>query len=223
MVRRRILIAMLALSLGLLVRPVAVSTTVACSCAMDPDPIGAAAEDPQQAVFTGVVQAPTGAGTPVVLTRWFEEPAAPPVVWLDNAGFEDPMGGMCGTNRPPADTEWIFVAYRDPAGKFGVNLCTTQAALDTDQGQALLKQAEAVFGPAPPIPLASADPVPVATTPPVSAPTEMPGASADPVARTDSQPIPAGVLLMVAGAGLVAALGAGVLLLARRRGGGDAG
>lgn len=162
--RRRILIAMLALSLGLLVRPVAVSSTFACSCAMDPDPIGTAAADPQQAVFTGVVQPPTAAGTPVVLTRWFGAPAPQQVVWLDNAGFEDPMGGMCGTTRPPANSEWIFVAYRDPAGKFGVNLCSTHAALDTDQGQQLLQAATDIMGdpaipPEPEPAAAPADPV----------------------------------------------------------------
>ena len=207
------------MSLGLLVRPVAVAPTVACSCAMDPDPIGAAAGDPRQAVFSGVVQPPTADGTPVVLTRWFGATAPQPVVWLDNAGFEDPMGGMCGTNRPPAGSEWIFVAYRDQAGKFGVNLCSVQAALDTEQGQRLLDEAQAVFGPAPPVPVATVEPVPVATTPPVPAPTARPVASGDPVvaARSDGQPIPAGVLLMAGGAGLVIALGAALLVLARRR------
>jgi hypothetical protein len=154
MQRRRILVAMLALTVGLLVRPIAVPPAIACSCAMDPDPIGAAAQDPQQAVFTGVVQAPAAQGTPVVLTRWFRDPMPQPVVWLDNAGFEDPMGGSCGTTRPPANTEWIFAAYRTEDGKFGVNLCSTHAPLDTDQGKHLLQAAIEIMGqpavPAPP-------------------------------------------------------------------------
>ena len=53
-----------------------------------------AARDPEQAVFTGVVQEPAAQGTPVVLTRWFRGAAPQAVVWLDNAGFEDPFGGM---------------------------------------------------------------------------------------------------------------------------------
>ena len=190
--RRRILIAMLALSLGLLVRPVAVSSTIACSCAMDPDPIGAAAQDPQQAVFSGVVQPPTAAGTPVVLTRWFGAPAPQPVVWLDNAGFEDPMGGMCGTTRPPANTEWIFVAYRDDVGKFGVNLCSTQAALDTDQGQQLLQAATDIMG-APSIP---PEPEPAAAPP---------------------DPLLGGVVPLVIGLIVLLALMAGIFVMGRRR------
>ena len=74
--RRRILVAMLALSLGLLVRPVAVGSVVACSCVQDADPIVTAARDPLQAVFTGVVHEPAAQGTPVVLTRWFRGPRA---------------------------------------------------------------------------------------------------------------------------------------------------
>ena len=160
MARRRILVAMVALSLALLVRPVAVAPVAACSCAMDPDPIGLAAADPLQDVFTGVVQPPTAAGTPVALTRWFGGPAPQPAVWLDNAGFEDPLGGMCGTTRPPPDTEWIFVAWRDQVGKFAVNMCSTQAALDTDQGQQLLQAAIEIMGPplVPPAPEAGGSP-----------------------------------------------------------------
>ena len=85
--RRRILVAMLALSLGLLVRPVAVGSVVACSCVMDADPMATAARDPEQAIFTGVVQEPAAQGTPVVLTRWFRGAAPQAVVWLDNHGL----------------------------------------------------------------------------------------------------------------------------------------
>ncbi len=155
--RLRILIAMLALTLGLLVRPVAVGSVVACSCVMDADPIVTAARDPQQAIFTGVVQEPAAQGTPVVLTRWFRGAAPQAVVWLDNAGFEDPFGGMCGTARPPANSEWIFAAYPAEAGKFGVNLCSPHAALATPEGQRMLQSATEVLGP-PAVPVAQPDP-----------------------------------------------------------------
>jgi hypothetical protein len=145
--RRRILVAMLALSIGLLVRPIAVTSVFACSCVMDDDPIRTASNDPQQSIFTGVVQGPAAQGTPVVLTRWFGGPAPQGVVWLDNAGFDDPFGGTCGTTRPPANTEWIFAAYRAEMGKFGVNMCSPHAALDTPEGQRMLRTATEVLGP----------------------------------------------------------------------------
>ncbi len=155
--RRRILVAMLALSLGLLVRPVAVGSVVACSCVQDADPIVTAARDPQQAVFTGVVHEPAARGTPVVLTRWFRGPVPQPVVWLDNAGFEDPFGGTCGTTRPPANTEWIFAAYRTEEGTLGVSSCSPHAALATDEGQRMLESVTNVLGP-PAVPVAEPDP-----------------------------------------------------------------
>jgi hypothetical protein len=155
--RRRILVAILALSLGLLVRPVAVGSTVACSCAMDADPMLTAARDPAQAIFTGVVGAPVAVGTPVVLTRWFRGPAAGAVVWLDNEGFEDPFAGMCGTPRPPANTEWIFAAWPSEGGKFRVDMCSQHAQLGTESGQQMLQTVTTVLGP-PAVPIAQPDP-----------------------------------------------------------------
>lgn len=182
---------MLALSLGLLVRPVAVGPVVACSCVMDADPILTAARDPQQVVFTGVVQAPAAEGTPVVLTRWFRGPAPQAVVWLDNEGFEDPFGGMCGTARPPANTEWIFGAYRAESGKFGVNMCSPHAALATDEGQRMLQSVTSVLGP-PAVPIAQPE-------------------------SNGPDPVLGGVVAIVVG--LVALLGlvAGMFLVAGRR------
>ena len=155
--RRRILVAILALSLGLLVRPVAVGSAVACSCAMDADPMLTAARDPAQAIFTGVVGAPVAVGTPVLLTRWFRGPAPGAVVWLDNEGFEDPFAGMCGTPRPPADTEWIFAAWPSERGKFRVDMCSQHAALGTESGQQMLETVTKVLGP-PAVPVAQPDP-----------------------------------------------------------------
>lgn len=192
MARRRILVAILALTVGLLVRPVAVSTVVACSCAMDADPIVTAARDPQQAIFTGVVQGPAAQGTPVVLTRWFRGAAPQAVVWLDNAGFEDPFGGMCGTTRPPANSEWIFAAYLAESGKFGVNMCSPHAALATPEGQRMLQSAMDVLGP-PAVPVAQPDP----------------GESSDPVLG--------GVVAILVGLVALTGLAAGIFLVAGRR------
>lgn len=190
--RRRILIAMLALSLGLLVRPVAVGSVVACSCVADADPIVTAARDPQRAIFTGVVQDPVAEGTPVVLTRWFRGAAPGAVVWLDNAGFEDPFAGMCGTARPPADSEWIFAAHRAESGRFGVDLCSPHAALGTPEGQRMLQSATNVLGP-PAVPVAQPDP----------------GGSPDPVLT--------GVIAILVGIVALTGLAAGIFLVAGRR------
>ena len=190
--RRRIFVAMLALSLGLIVRPVAVGSAVACSCVMDADPIATAARDPEQAIFTGVVQEPAAQGTPVVLTRWFRGAAPQAVVWLDNAGFEDPFGGMCGTARPPANSEWIFVAYRAEAGTFGVNLCSPHAALATPEGQRMLQSAMAELGP-PAIPVAQPDP------------------------SGTSDPVMTGVVAILVGLVALTGLAAGIFLVAGRR------
>ncbi|HYH92014.1 MAG TPA: hypothetical protein VD763_02555 [Candidatus Saccharimonadales bacterium] len=165
--RRVVFIAVVA-ALTLLVRPVAVTPAVACSCAMDPDPIASAAADPRTAIFTGTMGAATPEGTPVQLTRWFRGPIPQPVIWLDNAGFEDPFGGMCGTNRPaPVSSEWIFAAGWNEVGLFQISMCSTFAALATEQGQELLATAERILGP-PSLAAPSADPAPAAPAGPAT-------------------------------------------------------
>src|SRR5919112_3163462 len=74
----------------------------ACSCAALDDPVAEAAVDPGSVIFAGVAQPPGPRGdVPITLTRWFKGPTpAMPVVLLDGSGFEDPMGGSCGTNAP---------------------------------------------------------------------------------------------------------------------------
>jgi hypothetical protein len=217
MIRRRTVVALLAFSLALLVRPIAVLPAAACSCGFPDDVMGEAAKDPQTAVFTGIVGLPTPEGVPVDLTRWFEASLPGEVVFLDSRGFEDPNGGSCGTTRPPAGSEWIFVSGLNERGRFDVGLCTIHADLATDQGQTLLAEAAAAFGPLEPIPVATAPPAPASTPRPVSS-----AAPADSVTPGRAG-IPVGVMLMAGGAGLVALLGAALLAVARRRGGGDAG
>ena len=210
MIHRRTIVALIALSLVLVVRPVSIPTAVACSCAMPDDVMAEAAKEPRAAVFTGIVGVPTPEGLPVGLTRWFK--ASPPgaVILLDSRGFEDPNGGSCGVNPPPTASEWIFVAGFNERSRLDVNLCTTQADLATPEGQGLLADAEAVFGPAEPIPVVTAPPVSVATAPPRSqAPAVTPA--------TGGPQIPAGALLMAGGAGLLILLGVALVLAARRR------
>jgi hypothetical protein len=214
MLRRRTFVALIALTLVLLVRPVAVAPAMACSCAMFENPMAGAAKEPRGAVFSGVVGVPTPEGVPVGLTRWFKGSPPAAVVMLDSRGFDDPMGGSCGTNRPPAGSEWIFIAWLNERARFDVNLCSVHADLATPEGQTLLKEAAAVFGPTQPLPVATAEPVPLATARAVPAATADPGAPAP-----DGPRIPAGVLLMAGGGTLLAVLGAGLALYARRRSG----
>lgn len=121
---------------------------MACSCFMSEQPMRDAAADGGLSVFTGVAGPLEPIGVAVRITRWFRGDVPPNgIAVLDPVGFQDPMGGMCGTNAPGLGTEWIFVAGRDDVGRYGVSLCTTHAPLDSDQGQALLAEAITVFGP----------------------------------------------------------------------------
>ena len=78
----------------------------ACSC-IGPEPMAAYAGSPERAIFSGTVQVPEPVGTPVVVTRWFQGEGAAGIVWIK--GEWDPSNSSCGTPRPPAGTEWIFV------------------------------------------------------------------------------------------------------------------
>lgn len=194
----RVLVALAVLTFALTVRPPVVPIAYACSCAMQDDPVGAAAADPASAIFTGIVQPPTDVATTVLLTRWFKGNPGGPAVGLDNRGFEDPFGGMCGTARPPAGSEWIFVAGINERGLFDVSLCTPHASLAEPTGQEMLEHAIDLLGPG-------------TVTPPGA--TAVPG---DPA--PDGGPGPEAVALLVAAsiAGLGLAAGAAALFWRRR-------
>jgi hypothetical protein len=148
---------LLAIALTVTIRMAVPPITVACSCAMLEAPMQAAAGDASVSVFTGIAGPLEAAGVQIKITRWFQG-AVPPsgIAVLDPAGFQDPMGGSCGTNAPTQGTEWIFIAGRNEVGRYGVSLCSTHAPLAAPEGQALLGEAQDVFGapavPKPPIP-----------------------------------------------------------------------
>lgn len=126
--------------------------TVACSCMMpEAEPIKAAAADAQNVIFTGVVGAPEPLATPVRITRWFQGPTPAEFVGLDNESF-GMDGASCGTDRPPAGSEWLFVSWQTDRGLYGVNLCSIWGDLATPEGQRLLEEAVAVFGEPEPVP-----------------------------------------------------------------------
>lgn len=142
---------LLALALMVTIRVAVPQIAVACSCAIDEAPMQAAAADPTVSVFTGIAGPFEAAGVQVKITRWFQG-ATPPsgIAVLDPGGFNDPASGFgnsCGVNAPGQGSEWIFIAGRDEVGRYGVSLCSTHAPLAAAEGQLLLAEAEAVFGP----------------------------------------------------------------------------
>lgn len=167
-------------------------STMACSCAMSEQPMHDAAADGGASVFAGIAGPLEPIGVGVQITRWFQG-AMPPngIAVLDPRGFQDPMGGSCGTHAPGPGTEWIFVAGRDEVGRYGVSLCTTHAPLDSDQGRALLAEAITVFGP-------GGAPETVAASPSPTSPAEDPAGLA-------SMIVPIAVAFLFA-AGLLAGL-----------------
>jgi hypothetical protein len=117
---------------------------VACSC-VGAQPMAAYAGNPDHVIFAGIVELPEARAVPVRVTRWFQGPDAPAIVWLDGTAF-DADSAACGTALPPAGTEWIFVAYRVDGGMLGINSCTPHAAASAPTGQAMFADAVATFG-----------------------------------------------------------------------------
>jgi hypothetical protein len=142
---RRNVATMLVLLVGLGFVGLAIPrAAVACSCVAPDDILRGAGEDVRSAVLTGVPGAATPAGVPVTVSRWFTGAGAAPVVFLDVEGIQE---SSCGTNAPPPGHEYLFVVWRDDAGRFSYHGCSVAADLATDDGQARLAHAQSVFGP----------------------------------------------------------------------------
>jgi len=173
----------------------------ACDC-MAMEPMAAYAGSPERVIFSGTVQMPEPAGTPVVVTRWFQGEGAAGIVRIQGQWGQG--GASCETPLPPAGTEWIFIASRFE-GELAVNLCTPHAAVASGAGAAMLADAIATFG--------HGGGAPPGETPPPAAPAGGAGGTA-----SDSLPVVVAVGLVAVG-GLVA----GALLVLRgRRGAGPA-
>ena len=171
--------------------------TVACSCAM-PGPIKDYATV-EHAVFTGTAGVQVDRGVPVEVKEWLWGQGAAPVVWLTASSFGDSAG--CGTNPPPPGSAWIWVTWLPGNnGDFGTGLCSPAAQLGTPDGDAMLKDALAVFEAT--VPEGSAEPIPT-SAPAVGAPAAAPDMTA----------------FIVGGAAILAGLllFGGVALVARRQ------
>ena len=208
---------------------------LACSCVQFE--MEAAAESDDQAVFVGTVRgAPViGANTEgratVDVDGWFHGRGAAATVTITGR-FTLQGGGACEVPPPQAGTRYLFVAFVPPhGGGLGVSSCTPHERLQTPAGQALLREAVAVFGapkpvaepsPGPTSAIASPTPpptdpgpaaiAPVAATPAVAEPAP----PAPPAAAPSRSSVPAAAVLagaVGAGIGLFAVL----VLIARRR------
>ena len=198
---RRLLTAITALAFVLVGYLAMALPVAACDC-MAMEPMAAYAGAADRAIFSGTVQVPEPAGTPVVVTRWFQGEGAAGIVWVQGEWGQG--GASCETPLPPAGTEWIFVASRFE-GELAVNLCTPHAAVGSDAGAAMLADAISTFG--------DGGGPPPGASPPPAAPAQPEGAGG---AAVDPVPIAVGGLVAIALIG-------GVLVFARsRRGDGPA-
>jgi hypothetical protein len=183
----------------------AATPAVACSCAG-----GLSMKEyatAETVIFTGTTGPQDARGVPVRVTEWFHGPTPQAIVYIGKESFG--QESSCGTNAPPAGTDWIFVGYLPGQGADPVTgLCSPHYRLDTDEGARFLDDARAFFTGVPP-PEPSSAPTPAAP-----APTETP------TPTTGERPLDPGLtagtyILGSLGAGLLVLLGA--VMLARRR------
>lgn len=193
-----LLAAAVLMALGLVL--MSARPTLACSCAMP----GALKDyaTAEHAVFTGTAGARVDRGVPVEVDQWLWGQGAAPVVWLTAGSFGDSAG--CGTNPPPVGSSWIWVAWLPGNnGDFGTGLCSPAAPLGTPDGDAMLKEALAVFDPSLP------------SEPPESVPTSEPAPAVEPASTGGASDVSA---LLVGGAAVLGGvLLFGVVALVARR------
>ena len=197
---RRLLAGVTSLALVLVGYLAMALPVAACDC-MAMEPMAAYAGSPDRVIFTGTVQMPEPAGTPVVVTRWFQGDGAAGIVRIQGEWGQG--GASCETPMPPAGTEWIFVASPFE-GELAVNLCTPHAAVGSDAGAAMLADAITTFG--------DGGGAPPGESPPPAAPAAGAGSAA-----VDPMPI-----VLTAGLVGLAGLVGGAWLVVRRRGAGPA-
>jgi hypothetical protein len=202
-----LLLFVVGLSLAGLAMPRA---AVACSCAMIS--MADSAAEPDAVVFTGIVDPRDGRGYPVTVTRWFKGGGIiEPRVWLHPGGFSLVGGGAdCSVPPLPVGAEYIFIAYR-AEDMYSVGLCSPHASLATQEGQAMLAEANQTFGGVQP----SATDPPSAPSPP-TAPSSAPSPSAAPAAPASMIEAVAPFALAIFGIGVVIGV-VGVLRRTRAR------
>ena len=132
--------------LALLVGLASAPAVMACRC-VAPEPIAAHATDPTKAVIVGGIMAADDRGVTVLVENWLSGPGGGPIVTLRPEGFTGGEAG-CGAERPPVGSRWILVLFDWlPGGSGLVNGCTPRGDLATSEGQSMLAEAVAAFGP----------------------------------------------------------------------------
>jgi hypothetical protein len=169
---------------------------VACSC-MQPLPLAeASAQSPDLAVFVGTVtalqpDAATGGGLATIeIEGTFRGPALPPAIVARSGN-----GADCGLPVTVGEHR-LFTARVDEQGTWSPGICDPQALLGTPDGDAVLAEAEAAFGP-----------LQGTAEPPITDPETSSG---------DPDPVVMGTVA-VAGLGLAVVLIGGAYYLLRRR------
>ena len=180
--------------------------TFACSC-VQPQPMAAYGTG-DYAVFSGTTGPSDARGVPVRVAQWFSGPGPAAIVYLAASSFGN--SAACGTQLPPAGTDWIWVASIQAGSDPVTGLCNPHGQIGTPEGDALVADAVSAFGGA-----AVTDPPAVATQSPAASATDPPAAPA-PTPATPADPGMA-ILLATVGLGLVVLLGA--VVVARRRSG----
>jgi hypothetical protein len=125
----------------------AAGPTFACSC-VAPGPM-TDYDTAEYAVFSGIAGSLDGRGVPVHVTTWYHGTRAAPLVYLAKTSFGD--SAACGTTAPVAGSGWIWVTWLpEDGGDPGTGLCSPSAQLGTPEGNAMVADATATFGGAPP-------------------------------------------------------------------------
>ena len=191
--RLALLVAVASLSAALWLT--AAGPTFACSC-VQPGPIGTY-KTVDNAIFSGTAGPSDARGVPVRVAQWFWGAGSAPIVYLSASSFGD--GASCGTNKPTAGTDWIWVTWLpEGGGDPSSGLCNPHAQLGTPEGDALLADATTTFG---------------GVAPPGTSETDPPGNAPEP--PPDSSGAAGPILLATVGLGVVVLLGA--VVVARRR------
>lgn len=141
--RRAFTAALAAFALAVVGTAVLPMPVFACKCA--PTPIGALDPATSQ-VYVGTAAAPATEGTPMWVELWFEGPGEAPVAYLAPSSFGD--SASCGIDPLAPGSRWIMSTFvAEPGATPTTGMCQPHAQLETPEGQVMLAQAEAAYGP----------------------------------------------------------------------------
>lgn len=134
---------------------------LACSCLRPPAPLAEQAAKDPVTIVAGTVGAAQADRTPLVVDTWFHGEFATDLIWL--SGGRNQMSS-CDVFMTAGERRvmslWGGPAAPDARGLYSTSLCSSNAAVGTAEGDALLAEAVAAFGTGQPPP--SPEPEPAA-------------------------------------------------------------